>query len=146
MKIKVIKTEAQYEAALAETESLIDLGPQPGTPQADRLELLALVIHDYEEKRYLVDMPDPIEAIKFRMEQMGIGKRAMEKIIGGRGKVKVSDVIVGKRSLSLPMIRLLHDTLGISADVLISRPAAGPPKRAGRGKGEKGSAAVGRRA
>lgn len=131
MEVRIIKTEDEYEAALSEIERLMDLNPAQGTPDADSLELLALVVRDYEDKRYKVDAPDPIEAIKFRMEQMGLTRRDLEKYIGGRGKV--SEVFGGKRRLSLAMIRALNAGLGIPAESLIRQPVI-KRKPADRGK------------
>ncbi len=89
-------------------------------PDADRLELLALLVRDYEDKHYPIDMPDPVEAITFRMEQMGLTRKDLERYIGSRSKV--SEVLSGKRRLSLSMIRALHEGLGIPAEVLLGRP------------------------
>jgi HTH-type transcriptional regulator/antitoxin HigA len=117
--IKPIRTEAEYEAALAEIEPLFDLPeePLPGTPEGDRLELLALLIEDWERKHYPVDPPDPVEAIKFRMEQQGLTVADMRPCIGPPNRVY--EVLSKKRGLSLNMIRRLHDGLGIPAEALI---------------------------
>lgn len=116
MKMRILRSEADYEAALAEVEKLM-VRPKP---DADRLELLALVIRDYEDKHYPIDLPDPVEAITFRMEQMGLTRKDLERYIGSRSKV--SEVLSGKRRLSLNMIRALHDGLGIPAEVLLGKP------------------------
>jgi HTH-type transcriptional regulator / antitoxin HigA len=116
MKIRILKNEADYEAALSEIEKLMG----SAAPDADRLELLALLVHDYEDKHYPIDMPDPVEAITFRMEQMGLTRKDLERYIGSRSKV--SEVLSGKRRLSLSMIRALHEGLGIPAEVLLGRP------------------------
>jgi HTH-type transcriptional regulator/antitoxin HigA len=116
MKIRILKNEAEYEAALAEIEKLME----GSKPDADRLELLGLLVSDYEDKRYQIDMPDPVEAITFRMEQMGLTRKDLERYIGSRSKV--SEVLNGKRRLSLSMIRALHEGLGIPAEVLLGRP------------------------
>jgi HTH-type transcriptional regulator / antitoxin HigA len=113
--LKPIRTEADYEAALAEVERL--WGAKSGTAKGDRLDVLATLIDAYEAKRYPMDPPDPIEAIRFRMEQQGITRKDLEPMIGTRARV--AEVLNGKRSLSIEMIRKLHDGLGISADVLI---------------------------
>jgi HTH-type transcriptional regulator/antitoxin HigA len=113
--LKPIRTEADYEAALAEIESL--WGAKSGTAKGDRLDVLATLIDAYEAKHYPMDPPDPIEAIRFRMEQQGITRKDLEPMIGTRARV--AEVLNGKRSLSIEMIRRLHDGLGISADVLI---------------------------
>jgi HTH-type transcriptional regulator/antitoxin HigA len=116
LKIRILKNEADYEAALSEIEKLMD-GPRL---DVDRLELLALLVSDYEDKHYPIDMPDPVEAITFRMEQMGLTRKDLERYIGSRSKV--SEVLSGKRRLSLSMIRALHEGLGIPAEVLLGRP------------------------
>lgn len=113
--LKPIRTEADYEAALAEAERL--WGAKSGTPDGDRLDVLATLIEVYEEKQHPMDPPDPIEAIRFRMEQQGLTRRDLEPMIGPRNRV--ADVLNRKRGLSIDMIRQLHDRLGISAEVLI---------------------------
>lgn len=113
--LKPIRTEADYDAALAEVESL--WGAKSGTPDGDRLDVLATLIEVYEAKNYPMDPPDPIEAIRFRMEQQGLTRRDLEPMIGPRNRV--ADVLNRKRGLSIDMIRQLHDHLGISAEVLI---------------------------
>ncbi len=113
--LKPIRTEADYDAALAEVERL--WGAKSGTPDGDRLDVLATLIEVYEEKHHPMDPPDPIEAIRFRMEQQGLTRRDLEPLIGPRNRV--ADVLNRKRGLSIEMIRQLHDHLGISAEVLI---------------------------
>ncbi len=113
--LKPIRTEADYDAALAEVERL--WGAKSGTPDGDRLDVLATLIEVYEEKHHPMDPPDPIEAIRFRMEQQGLSRRDLEPMIGPRNRV--ADVLNRKRGLSIEMIRQLHDHLGISAEVLI---------------------------
>jgi len=113
--LKPIRTEADYEAALSEVERL--WGAKSGTSEGDRLDVLATLIDVYESKHYPMDPPDPIEAIRFRMEQQGLTRKELEPLIGARGRV--AEVLNRKRSLSIEMIRRLHDHLGISADVLI---------------------------
>jgi len=120
--IRVIKTEADYEAALAAIESLMDLDPALGTPEAERLELLTLLVEDYEAKVAPSELPDPVEAIRFRMEQQGLRQRDLVPYIGSASKV--SEVLSGKRSLTLSMIRALHAGLGIPAHVLLQQPEA----------------------
>jgi HTH-type transcriptional regulator/antitoxin HigA len=114
---KVIKTEEDYETALTVIESLLDLDPAPGTPDADRLELLTLLVEDYESRAAPPTLPDPIEAIRFRMDQQGLKQSDLVPYIGSRSKV--SEVLSGKRALTLSMIRRLHDGLGIPARVLL---------------------------
>src|SRR3954447_14339445 len=113
--LKPIRNEADYETALAEMERL--WGAESGTPKGDRLDVLATLIDAYEATHYPMDPPDPIEAIRFRMEQQGLTRKDLEPLIGHRGRV--AEVMNRKRSLSIDMIRQLHDKLGISADVLI---------------------------
>ena len=113
--LKPIRNEVDYEAALAEIKSL--WGAKSGTPRGDRLDVLATLIDVYEAKHHPMDPPDPIEAILFRMEQQGITRKDLEPLIGSRARV--AEVLNHKRSLSIEMIRKLHDKLGISAEVLI---------------------------
>ncbi len=113
--LKPIRTQADHEAAMAEIERL--WGAKIGTPEGDRLDVLATLVDAYETKHYPMDPPDPIEAIRFRMEQQGLTRKELESMIGMRGRV--SEVLNGKRSLTIEMIRRLHDGLGISADILI---------------------------
>jgi HTH-type transcriptional regulator/antitoxin HigA len=113
--LKPIRTAADHENALAEVERL--WGAKSGTAKGDRLDVLATLIDAYEAEHYPMDPPDPIEAIKFRMEQQGLSRKDLEPLIGTR--TRVAEVLNRKRSLSIGMIRRLHDHLGISADVLI---------------------------
>src|SRR5205807_4269751 len=115
MDIKPIKREADYERALRRVEELWD--SREGSPESDELEILATLIEAYEREHYPIDMPDPVEAIKFRLEQEGKDSRALIGVIGQR--TRVYEVLRGKRSLSLNMIRELHDKFGIPASVLI---------------------------
>jgi HTH-type transcriptional regulator / antitoxin HigA len=113
--IKPIRTEADHEAALLEVEQL--WGAPLGTPEGDRLDILATLIAAYEDRHFPFDLPDPIEAIRFRMEQQGLTRRDLEAIIGSR--TRIAEVMSRKRGLSIAMIRRLHDALGIPAEVLI---------------------------
>ena len=115
VEVKPIRSEADHEAALTEVERL--WGAKAGTPKGDRLDVLATLIDAYESARYPMDPPDPVEAIKFRMEQQGLTRRDLEEIIGTR--TRIAEVLNRKRGLSIGMIRRLHERLGISADVLI---------------------------
>jgi HTH-type transcriptional regulator / antitoxin HigA len=117
--LRPIRSDADYEGALAETERL--WGAPSGTPDGDRLDILATLIDAYETRHFPMDPPDPVEAIKFRMEQQGLTRKDLEPLIGTR--TRVAEVLNRRRSLSITMIRRLHDRLGISADVLI-RPSA----------------------
>ena len=113
--LKPIRTEADYDEALAAAGEL--WGANSGTPEGDRLDVLATLIDAYEAKHHPMDPPDPIEAIKFRMEQQGLTRKDLESIIGPRNRV--ADILNRKRGLSLEMIRQLLQHLGISVDVLI---------------------------
>jgi len=115
MEIKPIRTEHDYERALREVERLMDA--KPGTAEDDRLDVLATLVDAYESKHFPIDPPDPIEAIRFRLEQQGLDTRALVGVIGGRSRVH--EVMNGKRALSLEMIRRLHERFGIPAEVLI---------------------------
>jgi HTH-type transcriptional regulator/antitoxin HigA len=118
--VKPIRKTKDYEVTLKEMEKL--WGAKSGTPEGDRLDVLATLIDAYEAAHYPMDPPDPIEAIKFRMEQQGLTRKDLEPLIGTR--TRVAEVLNRKRSLSIGMIRRLHDALGISAEVLI-RPSRG---------------------
>jgi HTH-type transcriptional regulator / antitoxin HigA len=113
--VKPIRSNADYEAALKEVERL--WGAKPGSRDGDRLDVLATLIDAYEAEHFPFDPPDPIEAIKFRMEQQNLTRRDLEEIIGSR--TRIAEVLNRKRGLSIGMIRRLHERLGISADVLI---------------------------
>jgi HTH-type transcriptional regulator/antitoxin HigA len=113
--VKPIRTEADYEAALAELERL--WGAKAGTPKGDRLDVLATLVDAYENEHYPMDPPDPVEAIKFRMEQQGLSRKDLEGIIGTR--TRIAEVLNGRRGLSIHMIRRLNQKLGIPADILI---------------------------
>ncbi|MBB2166724.1 helix-turn-helix domain-containing protein [Gluconacetobacter sp. 1b LMG 1731] len=113
--LKPIRNEADYDAALDEVGRL--WGAKSGTPDGDKLDVLATLIDAYEAKHHPIDPPDPVEAIRFRMEQQGLSRKDLEPMIGPRNRV--ADVLNRKRGLSIDMIRQLHDGLGISAEVLI---------------------------
>lgn len=113
--LKPIRTEADHEAAIAEVARL--WGAAGGTPDGDRLDVLATLIDAWEAQHQPMDPPDPIEAIRFRMEQQGLTRKDLEPLIGHRGRV--AEVLGRRRGLSIEMIRNLHDKLGISAEVLI---------------------------
>src|SRR6185436_6917496 len=110
-----IRSRRDHEAALKEIERL--WGAKAGTRDGDRLDVVATLIDAYEAEHYPMDPPDPIEAIKFRMEQQGLSRRDLEEIIGTR--TRIAEVLNRKRGLSIAMIRRLHERLGISAEVLI---------------------------
>ena len=114
--VKPIRTEADRQAALARIDALIDLdGRAPA--ETEELTVLADLVESYENKHFPIPAPTPIEAIRFRMEQLGLESRDLAPHIGSRGKV--SEVLSGKRPLTLPMIRALSKNLGIPADVLL---------------------------
>jgi HTH-type transcriptional regulator/antitoxin HigA len=113
--LKPIRSKRDYEAVLKEVERL--WGAKVRTSEGDRLDVLATLIDAYETEHYPMDPPDPIEAIKFRMEQQGLTRRDLEQIIGTR--TRIAEVLNRKRGLSIAMIRRLHERLGISAEVLI---------------------------
>jgi HTH-type transcriptional regulator/antitoxin HigA len=115
MEVKPIRNQQDYEAALRRVEFLWD--SKESSPGFDELDVLATLVEAYEREHYAVDLPDPIEAIKFRLEQRGKDTRALLGIIGQR--TRVYEVLRGKRALSLEMIRKLHEKLGIPANVLI---------------------------
>ena len=122
--LKVIKTEAEYSAAIERFEAL--LGAQPDQPEYDERDVLAVLIERYEDEHFPIDMPNPVEAIRFRMEQSGLSQKDLVPFLGSRSKV--SEVLSGKRELSLAMIRSLNKHVGIPADVLIREPQEPLPK------------------
>ena len=115
MNINLIKTENDYNQALERLEIIFD--SKKGTEQGDELELLGMLIDQYENENFRIDLPDPIEAIKLRMEQMGYNQNDLAKIVGY--KSRASEILNRKRKLSLEMIRQLHNGLNIPTDVLI---------------------------
>jgi len=115
MEIKPIKTDSDHDAALREIERL--WGAAEGSAEGDRLEVLLALVEAYERAHFPIDAPDPIEAIKFRLEQQGADVKALVGVIGSR--TRVYEVLRGDRPLSLGMIRRLHDRLQIPAEVLI---------------------------
>ena len=116
--LKIIKNNSEYEKALEKIESLIEMDPEPDSKEGEYLDLLALIIKDYEDKHYKIAPPTPVEAIKFRMEQMKLTQKDMIPYIGSRSKV--SEILNGKRQLNLKMIRALHNGLDIPIDSLIA--------------------------
>jgi HTH-type transcriptional regulator/antitoxin HigA len=115
MEIKPIRTRADYRAALKEIETL--MSARADTPEGERLDVLATLVEAYEKKHYRLDLPDPVEAIKFRMEQSGLGPKDLVPMIGQLNRVY--EVLSRKRPLTLQMIRRLHLDLGIPAESLI---------------------------
>jgi HTH-type transcriptional regulator/antitoxin HigA len=120
MIIKVLKNESDYEQALKEAELLMD--SEPGSAEESHLEVLSILIEKYEDEHFPVEMPDPVSAIKFRMEQQGLKQKDLVPYIGSQPKV--SAVLNGARELSKEMIRKLHDGLGIPLEVLMNKPGS----------------------
>jgi HTH-type transcriptional regulator/antitoxin HigA len=120
MEIRPIKTEEDYKAALREVSAFFDNEPAPGSAEGDRFEVLITLIEAYEAKHYPIELPDPIEAIKFRMEQAGLKPKDLVPYIGGLNRVY--EILNRKRPLTLNMIWKLHQKVGISAECLIQPP------------------------
>jgi len=115
MNVKPIKTKKEYLAALKAFDEVFD--SPPNSKDGDKAELLAILIEDYENKHYAIEPPDPIEAIKIRMEELSLLQKDMVGIIGEKGKV--SEILNKKRKLNLSMVRKIHKRLNISPEVLI---------------------------
>jgi HTH-type transcriptional regulator / antitoxin HigA len=115
MNLKPIKTKKDYQQALDRLEIIFDA--KRGTKEGDELEIIGILIDQYENENFPIDLPDPIEAIKFRMEQMGYSQNDLAKVVGL--KSRASEILSKKRKLSLEMIRQLHEKLNIPVDVLI---------------------------
>jgi HTH-type transcriptional regulator/antitoxin HigA len=127
MEIKIIRSEQQYEEYLSEVSRLIRQNPSKGTPEADKLELISVLIEEYENKTYPIEAPDPIDAITFRMEEQGLKQADLVPYFGTRSRV--SEVLSRKRPLTVHMIRALSIGLGISTDTLIGLNEPIPQKR-----------------
>jgi len=123
MDIRPIHTQADHKVTLKEVSALMDKDPAPGTPEGDRLDTLITLVQAYEAKHFPVEAPDPEQAIKFRMEQSGLSVKDLEPMIGKSNRVY--EVLSRKRPLTLAMIRRLHHSLGIPAEVLIAETATG---------------------
>lgn len=123
MDIRPIHTDADYRSTLREISALMVDDPAPGTPDGDRLDILATLVQAYEARHFPIDAPDAVEAIKFRMEQSGLSVKDLEPLIGKSNRVY--EVLNRKRPLTLAMIRRLHRGLGIPAAALIAADAAG---------------------
>jgi HTH-type transcriptional regulator/antitoxin HigA len=124
MKPKLIKTRADHQAALRRIEAIFDAAP--GTMEGDELELLSMLVEQYEEKKFPMDPPDPLSAIRFRIEQQGLRARDLVPYLGSPSQV--SEILSGQRNLSLFIVRILNEGLGIPAEVLLRKPAAKPDK------------------
>lgn len=116
MEAKLIKTEEEYNSALARIDELFD--SVPGSKKFDEVELLMTLVELYEEKHYKIEVPDPIEAIKFRMEQMEMKRMDLAKYLGTRSRV--SEILNRQRNLTLTMIKKLHKEFGIPAESLLA--------------------------
>jgi HTH-type transcriptional regulator/antitoxin HigA len=120
MEIRPIKTEEDYKAALREVSAFFDNEPEPGSEEGDRFEVLITLVEAYEAKHYPIELPDPVEAIKFRMEQAGLTPKDLVPFIGRLNRVY--EILNRKRPLTLKMIWKLHQQLGIPAECLIQPP------------------------
>lgn len=120
MEIRPIRTEEDHKAALIEVSAYFDNEPIPGTPDGDRFEVLLTLVEAYEAKHYPIDLPDPVEAIKFRMEQAGLTPKDLVPVIGRLNRVY--EILNRKRPLTIAMIWKLHKSLGIPAECLIQPP------------------------
>ena len=117
MNIKPIRTAKDHGAALKEISKLMDLNPPLGSPKGDRLDVLITLVQAYEAKHFPMELPDPVEAIKFRMEQLGYNQTDLANVVGL--KSRASEILNRKRKLSLEMIRQIHEGLNIPTEVLI---------------------------
>ncbi len=117
MKIRPIRSLNDHESALKRIDALMSAGND--TQEGDELDVLATLVDTYEKEHFVIDAPDPVEAIKFRMEQMGLERKDLEPFLGSRARV--SEVLNRRRSLSLAMIRALHENLEIPLDALIGQ-------------------------
>jgi len=132
MELRIIKTQEQYHRYLEEARRLARRDPDPETPEGARLELLAKLVEDYEKERFNFRKPDPVEAIRFRMQEQGLRQKDIADIVGGKNRA--SEVLSRKRPLTLAMIRALHEKLGIPSELLIQQPVAEYRVSAGRRK------------
>lgn len=118
MDIHPIHTEEEYQRALAWIEKIFDAGPD--STEGDELEILGILVEEYEKKHFSIEAPKPVEAIKFRMEQLGMAQKDLAQLLGS--KSRASEILSCKRSLSLRQIKVLYKKLGIPAEVLIQEP------------------------
>ncbi|MCH8557635.1 MAG: helix-turn-helix domain-containing protein [Balneolia bacterium] len=118
MRIQPIHTEQDHQKALERIEEIFDA--RPGTAEGDELEILGILVDEYEKKHFPIEAPTPVEAIKFRMEQLGMEQKDLAKLLGS--KSRASEILSGKRSLSLRQIKIMYRKLGIPAEVLIHEP------------------------
>ena len=122
MEIRPIRTRDDYKAAMREVSAYFDNEPTPGTPDGDRFEILLTLVEAYESKHYPIELPDPVDAIKFRMDQAGLTPKDLVPVIGRLNRVY--EILNRKRPLTLNMIWKLHEKLGIPAECLIQPPKA----------------------
>jgi HTH-type transcriptional regulator/antitoxin HigA len=115
--LKPIKTEDQYDEALARVYELLQKDVEENSDESDELEVLSILVENYEGEHYALPSPNPLDAIKFRLDQMGMSEKQLGEILGYRSRK--SEILSGKRKLSLAMIRKLNEVLHIPADVLI---------------------------
>lgn len=115
--LKPIKSEEQYEAALAHIYKLMQQDIKEGSPMSDELEVMSILVNEYELEHYPIPSPNPIDAIKFRLDQMGLSEKELGELLGYRSRK--SEILSGKRKLSLAMIQKLNEVLHIPAKVLI---------------------------
>src|ERR1700677_733405 len=126
MQIQPVRTDAEHDAAVARITQL--MGAEPGTKASDELEILVTLVDAYEANHFPINTPNPVTVIKFQMEQQGLRRKDLEPMIGSRARV--SEILTGKRALTLPMIRRLHHGLKIPVDLLVGAEAA--PRRTSR--------------
>ena len=117
MNIYPIHTEADYNTALNRIEEIFDA--KPGTPEGDELEILGILVDEFEKRHFPINAPNPVEAVKFRMEQLGLSQSDLARLVGSRSRA--SEILSGKRTMSLRIIRLLNRKLSIPAEVLIQK-------------------------
>jgi len=147
MRIQPVRTEAEHDAAVTRIQQLMGAGP--GTEASDELEVLVTLVDAYETKHFPIDTPDPVTIIKFQIEQQGMSRKDLEPMIGSRARV--SEILTGKRALTLPMIRRLHHGLNIPVDLLVgtspipSRDARRAQRKSQSGELQTGQLQTGRR-
>ena len=129
MEPRIVKTEQQYRRYLSEVERLAARDPESDSADGGRLELLAKLVEDYEKARFKFRKPGPVEAILFRMEEQGLRQKDIAEILGGKNRA--SEILSGKRGLTLPMIRALYEKLAIPVELLIREPATAYSASAG---------------
>lgn len=117
MNIYPIHTETDYSTALNRIEEIFDA--KPGTPEGDELEILGILVDEFEKRHFPIDAPNPVEAVKFRMEQLGLSQRDLARLVGSRSRA--SEILSGKRTMSLRVIRVLNEKLNIPAEVLLQQ-------------------------